>query len=485
MIRIRAPKTEDFTEENLVGKSIVDPNGDIIAKCISLFEDDKKKMRMRISIKTDISSDFIVDETIPVSYISNIGEVILLKKSFKIEPIIMADIISFDILDPEKADEKLEAEKTIEKEVEKEIPEKKQEKSIDIKIEHVVVKPTKKLASKSLEETSKKAAKSSTSAKSKQTINEIFNNIMQSTDAESKKTKIDKLVKQINRTKAFRKKAIKYLLQQMQSFDLDIRKSTAEIFNEYVILNFEEAKRYFIDLLKSIYSEPSKEIEEIIIEYLTFIASKANSELVDQKLNEFLNDLIIERKICKTVSFNRIHSLNLRIFMQNYSIQEIICNGYLTKILQEPNNAEDIANSLKDYHAIVIAYSIIRSFEQDEWPSILASKSIQKSFDEHFINSITNIIKHFKNGDIRKLKDTLDPKLGKEISSKIITDMIKFRIDDFLSNVSLLPLDVITSFFQDEKNEVLQIIFELINRNEIKAQVIFIEDKTYISLRED
>ena len=102
MIRSRVPKDEELTEDNLVGKSIVDPDGNIIAKCIALFEDEKKKMRMRIAIKTDIDSDFTVKETIPLSLISKIGEVILLKKSFEIEPVSVQDIIQIEI--PEVAE---------------------------------------------------------------------------------------------------------------------------------------------------------------------------------------------------------------------------------------------------------------------------------------------------------------------------------------------------------------------------------------------
>ena len=87
MIRTKTPTDEEISEENLIGKSIVDPNGHILAKCVGVFKDDKKKLRLKIAIKTKLDSDFVVKETIPVQLIKNIGEVILLKKAFEIEPI--------------------------------------------------------------------------------------------------------------------------------------------------------------------------------------------------------------------------------------------------------------------------------------------------------------------------------------------------------------------------------------------------------------
>ena len=101
-MRSRVPKDEDFTEENLVGKAIVDPNGDIIAKCIGLIEDEKKKIKMRITIKTELGSDFEVEEKIPVNLIKQIGSVILLKKSFEIQPIATEDIVTFDMEEEEE-----------------------------------------------------------------------------------------------------------------------------------------------------------------------------------------------------------------------------------------------------------------------------------------------------------------------------------------------------------------------------------------------
>ncbi len=95
MIRSKTPKDEEISEENLIGKSIVDPNGHIIGKCIGVFEDDKKKLRLKITVRTELDSDFVVEETIPTQLIKNIGEVILLKKEFEIQPIALEDIVTF------------------------------------------------------------------------------------------------------------------------------------------------------------------------------------------------------------------------------------------------------------------------------------------------------------------------------------------------------------------------------------------------------
>ena len=129
MSRSKTLKDEEISEENLIGKSIVDPKGHIIAKCVGVFEDDKKKLRMKMAIKTELDSDFVVEETLPVQLIKNIGEVILLKKAFEIQPIAIEDIVTFKVPD-ETADfpqiEKPEV-KTKAVPVKKEVITKKQE----------------------------------------------------------------------------------------------------------------------------------------------------------------------------------------------------------------------------------------------------------------------------------------------------------------------------------------------------------------------
>ncbi|MHA1186904.1 MAG: hypothetical protein ACTSSK_08535, partial [Candidatus Heimdallarchaeota archaeon] len=97
MMRSKNPKEDDFSEENMIGKTIVDPEGTIIGKCVGIFEDEKKRQRMKVAIKTEIASYFTVEETIPVNLINRIGEVILLKKKFEIAPIALEDIITIEI----------------------------------------------------------------------------------------------------------------------------------------------------------------------------------------------------------------------------------------------------------------------------------------------------------------------------------------------------------------------------------------------------
>ena len=62
--------------------------------------------------------------------------------------------------------------------------------------------------------------------------------------------------------------------------------------------------------------------------------------------------------------------------------------------------------------------------------------------------------------------------------------MIKLQINDVLANVSILPIDILSSFFNDDDNRTMQIIYELINKQEIAAQIVFIDEKTFIAPRD-
>ena len=65
MIRQKPSKDSDFSEENMIGKTIVDPEGTIIGKCVGLIEDEKNRQRIQVAITTEIASEFVVEETIP------------------------------------------------------------------------------------------------------------------------------------------------------------------------------------------------------------------------------------------------------------------------------------------------------------------------------------------------------------------------------------------------------------------------------------
>ena len=98
-----------------------------------------------------------------------------------------------------------------------------------------------------------------------------------------------------------------------------------------------------------------------------------------------------------------------------------------------------------------------------------------------FLDSIKNIIQYFREGKVKKLVEIFDPKLGITFSNKLIAKIVKLRINTVLSNVSILPLEMFSSFFDDDENRTVQIIFDLINKKEINAQIIFIEEKTFIA----
>jgi hypothetical protein len=475
MSRSRTSKDLDISEENLVGKSIVDPKGNIIAKCVGLFEDDKKKLHMCIAIFTDINSEFIVNETIPVSNINKIGEVILLKKAVKIEQVAVEDIVSFDILD-----EQLELEDK--SELETKVKEKKQ----------VTEKPKDANPIKSDEKylhtaTKSQAAKESELRSKTETVAwqfvSAFDEIRTSENGILPE-KIKKFLANMNRKASRRKAVLKSLLEKMSESETETRLTAAKILVGAAESNPIHLIPCFIKCLRSIYSEPNKEVENLLIKCLNRVVSQNSKNLAKLKLEPFFDKLIIKRSICKSITLNRIHSINLKIFVNNFDAQEIIINKYLTQIAKNKKKTDEFAVILKDYNAILIAYSLIRTFNQNKWDAFLNSESIIHAFNEPFRNSIKRVIQNFIDGNIKALSEIMDPKLGFNYSNKIITNMIKFRLDDFLSNVTMLPMDVLTSFFQDDQKRAIQIIFDLINKNEIKAQIVFIEDKTYIASRD-
>ncbi|MBN1331012.1 MAG: hypothetical protein JXA54_16185 [Candidatus Heimdallarchaeota archaeon] len=459
MSHSKMPKDDEYTTDNLIGKHIVDPEGDIIAKCVGIFEDDKKKMRMKISIRTGLDSDFIVKETIPFSLINKIGEVILLKKSVEIQPIAIEDIVTFDILD------ELSATK---------------EKQLDTPDNNLLV------ATETEKDNIKTKKDKSIFDEKKQVRNEItckemFKEIHETTDSELKNKKIQVLTKKIQTNKAFCKQSLIELFEMIHIPEIKVRLISAEILNEISKTMSDLIYPNFLEIVKSSYNEPSKEVEKLLIEFATNLAILYNSKLLDLQLNEFFNDLLFERKFCRTISNNRIHNINKKIFSNNFEVQELIITKYLQKVLEEKEESLEFAELLSDYNAVLIAYALIKNYHDTEWEKIINSKYLKKTLDQHFIESINNILQHFIEGNMRYLSEMLDPKLGYTIANKIITNMVKFRITDYLSNISILPLEVLTSFFKDDENRTVQIIFDLINKHEIDAQIVFIEDKTYIS----
>ncbi|NHJ38764.1 MAG: hypothetical protein FK731_01940 [Asgard group archaeon] len=490
MSRIKTNKESENLEEKLVGKSIVDPNGDIIAKCIGLIEDDKKRLYMKIAIITDLDSEFIVDETIPVNNINRIGEVILLKKSIKIEQVPLEDIVTFDIIqdDVKTKDGGLSEKINSENNSTSNPLDNSETKKNDLIQSSSYLDTDKKLNTISkiktdeVKEPSKEQIKKSNRKEWNFQID--FDKIVESENGSLKNEKIKHLLLEINKNNRLKKTSIKYLIKNLSESNIKKRITAAEILNK---LSEQDSKcfvSFFKDSLASVYNEPSKEVENLLIKHLTRIATDNKKEIMKLRLDLFFNKLIIKRSICKSITKNRIHSINMKIFVNNYDIQEIIICNYINKIQTKSKDTDEFTLFLKDYNAILIAYSLIRTLKQNEWNEFLESSSIKKAFNEPYRISIDRIIQNFLEGNIKALSEIIDPKLGFNYSNKIITNMIKARLDDFLENVSILPLDVLTAFFHDDQKRAIQIIFDLINKNEINAQIVFIEDKTYISTRE-
>ena len=156
----------------------------------------------------------------------------------------------------------------------------------------------------------------------------------------------------------------------------------------------------------------------------------------------------------------------------------------MKRIIKKKEDAKEFAQFLKSYNAIIIAYSLLTAFKQSEWKVFLDSPQLENTFEKPFIESIEKILKQFNSGNIKEISDIVDPKLGYQFSNQIIQKMIKLQINDVLAQVSILPIDILSSFFNDDDNRTIQIIYELINKQEIAAQIIFIDGKTFISPRD-
>jgi len=468
MIRSKTPKDEEISEENLIGKSIVDPNGHILAKCVAVFEDDKKKLRMKIAIKTELNSDFVVEETIPIQLIKNIGEVILLKREFEIQPIAIEDIVTFEVTDEiTESPEIGHHEEIVETETDTQV-------AVDKKKE-VIKKISKKTSTKSGKKTKSQYVEQ---------FNDLFQTILEEKDNQIRNVRIVEFVKTLTTNKRFTKKTVPLLIAKMTEADLITRTITATILNHLSEKGPQLLVPYFREGLESLYNEPSKDVEQLITSYLTRTATNANSNILQINFQSFFDKLIIKRKICKNITRNRIHNLNLKIFVNNFYVQDILIYYYLKRIIEKKEDAQEFALFLKDYNAIIIAYSLIKAFKQPKWKKFLDSPNLEKTFEKPFIESIEKILKQFNDGNIKEISEIVDPKLGYHFSNQLIQKMIKLRIDDVLAQVSILPLEILISFFKDDKNRTIQIIFELINKQEIDAQIVFVDGETFISPRD-
>jgi sporulation protein YlmC with PRC-barrel domain len=462
MLRSKPPKDEEFSEENMIGKTIVDPEGTIIGTCVGIFEDEKKRQRMKVAIKTEIASDFVVGETIPINLINRIGEVILLKKKFEIEPIALEDIISIEI-PGSKVEEMLEK------------PE--EEKPVD---EIVPIEPKKKVSKtnnlpKQIEEQKEKK-------KSKAiTFDEIYSDVKQTQDKDARKILINSLLQTIKKSSSQRKKVLTEIFENLVTSDVQKRYLIVEIL-EHIALNCPNyLLQEIVQGLEAIYNEPNKDIEKRFIEIYNKLVSEKNEDLPFTGLKNFFESVLIKQEVCTKITKNHIHNLNVKIFINNFEVQEILVNLYLQEMLKNTTDTTEFAELLQDYNAIIIAYTLIQEFDLKSRATILKKKSLKSSYNVAFIETIEKIVNLYNEGNIKELSEIFDPKLGITFSHKIISNIVKDKIHDVLANVSILPLNIFSAYFQDDENRTVQIIYELINKREISAQIIFIEDKTYIA----
>jgi len=458
MMRSKNPKEDDFSEENMIGKTIVDPEGTIIGKCVGIFEDEKKRQRMKVAIKTEIASYFTVEETIPVNLINRIGEVILLKKKFEIAPIALEDIITIEISSNKMEENSAEPKDVV---VHQE-PKEKASKPV------TTTKQTEEPQVK------KKKSKAISFAKS-------FADIKQTNDQEARKVLINSLLSEIKKSTTRRKKILKEIFDNLLTSDVQIRYLIVEILEQIAQKCPQYLLAEIIQGLKSSYNEPNKDLEKRFIEIYTKLVTEHTKYIPLIKLKNFFEKVMIKQEICQSITKNHLHNLNVKIFINNFEVQEILVYLYLHEILKNKTDTTEFAELLEDYNAIIIAYTLLQEFDIKSRKKILARKSLKVINNEAFLETINKIMTLYNEGNIKELSEIFDPKLGLNFSNKIISNIVKHRIHDVLENVSILPLNIFSSYFQDDENRTVQIIYELINKQEINAQIIFIEDKTYIS----
>ncbi len=458
MMRSKNPKEDYFSEENMIGKTIVDPEGTIIGKCVGIFEDEKKRQRMKVAIKTEIASDFTVEETIPVNLINRVGEVILLKKKFEIAPIALEDIITI------------------------EISSNKMEEILDEPKDVVVHQEPKKKASKPVT-TPKQTEEPQVKKKKSKAVSfaESFADIKQTNDQEARKVLINSLLSEIKKNTTRRKKILEEIFDNLLTSDVQIRYLIVEILEQIAQKCPQYLLAEIIQGLKSSYNEPNKDLEKRFIEIYTKLVTEHTKDIPLIKLKSFFEKVMIKQEICQSITRNHLHNLNVKIFINNFEVQEILVSLYLHEILKNKTDTTEFAELLEDYNAIIIAFTLLQKFDIKSRKKILARKSLKVINNEAFLETINKIMTLYNEGNIKELSEIFDPKLGLNFSNKIISNMVKHRIHDVLENVSILPLNIFSSYFQDDENRTVQIIYELINKKEINAQIIFIEDKTYIS----
>ncbi|MFW9923487.1 MAG: hypothetical protein ACFFDW_09420 [Candidatus Thorarchaeota archaeon] len=471
MNRSKTPKEEDL-EVTLLGKSIVDPNGIIIGTCVGVIEDEKKKAQMKVSIKTELNSEFIVEETIPVNLINKIGEIILLKRPFNIQPVVVEDIITFEL--PNTSIKESES-----------VIESQETKLVDRDNELILDEETTTNEINSKQNNKEIESIEPNETKKRLKYETLFQNIINEKNPTNKTQMIKNCIEDFQNIPSFRKDIQKNFFKTISTTDHNIRYITAEIFEKLChTVELKDLLPLFFEGLKACYNEPSFDIEEKLIEEMHFIATKLGDELKKLNFMTYFANILLDHKICKNISLNKIHNINMKIFVNNFYIQDILISTYLKPIIEESANAEDYALFLKEFNATIISFTLITRYGPDFWNTLKEKKIIIQTLDDSFMNSINNIHNIFNQKNIKKLAEIIDSKIGSDFSNDLITIMVKNSIVEVLSNLSFLPLDTLCEYYSDPNNRIIQIIFDLINNSEINVEIVFVHDKTYISLYE-
>ncbi|MBD3190712.1 MAG: hypothetical protein GF308_08705 [Candidatus Heimdallarchaeota archaeon] len=515
----KSSKEEEFSKENLFDKFIVDPNGNIIGKCVGIVIDKKKKKHLRIAVKTELDSYFEIEQTIPEKLVKQIGEIILLKKEFEIPPISPEDIVTFEIPKETPRSEKQQTQKKedsisgkeTERQLEREQPEtglsKKQIKPSETR-RPSNEKAMKKVQSIKTNDNAEKEQSKKSKVKSEESIildtiqkygtqtdsveifpttkkdeklsfKEWFSIINQEKDEEEKEKQINRIIEAIKIDMNLGDKITKLLLEKLETTDLQMR-LTATICIEKIIEKFPELIiPDYEKLLLTTYTESNIEIQEQLIKTLTYPLLSRREEIQTIPLEAFFEELIISKSIGKNSHLAKIHKINLKLFANDFIIQQILVCKYLKALFNNQEQNKKYLNYISEFNTFIISLVLFLRFSSDKWEVFFNIDSLTDFFQQSFIDSIQENLQLIDKADISQLNKLTENYYGIKLSKKIVEEIIKRKINEVMTNIDIIPSNILFSYFQKEEEEIRSIIFDLISRKEINVKFAIIDNKEF------
>jgi hypothetical protein len=216
-----------------------------------------------------------------------------------------------------------------------------------------------------------------------------------------------------------RKKILAEIFDGLLTSDVQVRYLIVEILEQIALKCPKEMLSEIVHGLKTIYNEPNKDLEKRFIEIYVKLVTEYSKDIPLNKLKIFFESILIKQEVYQNITKSRIHNLNVKIFINNFEVQEILVNLYLHEILKNKTDTTQFAELLEDYNAIIIAFTLLQKFDVKSRKKILARKSLKNIHNEAFLETINNILNLYNEGNIKELSEIFDPKLGINFSNKI------------------------------------------------------------------